>query len=711
MLKDSKLLNNILVLLFMNFDFLNPLNNLPFKLLEYSRDDFIDEEFEIIKSFCEPVSTWIKDVNRGFLFEDKIPRRLNLLLQGSFEKGFNALKEKKLTKDDGLRFKAYLYYENYITKELKYTNLFCKLIQLIIQNEAEITNPNTIFFPFIRKFFRRSLLETGFLTYLFNDLGFIQISFGLPEGVRKDYRYYERLQVHEITNKGKSFYRDICPIQNFRELASYIKKLKDEYFFEDYSNIRVRIVAFNRTSTDKFSNVYSNLEILYFRLDFTLENERVNDPKYSHPDQQLILFEEIIGFRELINRMKVEGSILIYNSGEFKFEFIYFIKFPFSFHMFKDNVKPTYHIQRIACEDQLSFVYFELLKQEIFDFNYDEVLRIEFKEEESNKLRNSTEIINKFIGHNLNSLSAPFIIITYPIKSFKTITLLSKEDSEDKIKVAWIVNPRYENFFRCKVLIKGDYYEIPEEGLEIPIEDDSPSSFSYIVQWNGRSDLAQLNETLVKLSIENPHYKPKPLKYYKGFKLDGIPEQASNQLFDKFFKKFLRIIDLIESYQTLKNLIRTGDYKEVDFRDFFKIHFDADENWNVIDEFKGKLDRKNDMRVTSSKHPLFRVSTEFKIWKRNFDKYEPVQELLDNMGNLDKKGVIFMVNSNKSQINEKLKDELIYNHQKYISDTFEEIKVEDRLFPIYKASYEYKNQSIEVYHIIFNLKAFFREDD
>ncbi|KKK56726.1 hypothetical protein LCGC14_3061630, partial [marine sediment metagenome] len=92
----------------------------------------------------------------------------------------------------------------------------------------------------------------------------------------------------------------------------------------------------------------------------------------------------------------------------------------------------------------------------------------------------------------------------------------------------------YSSSFRCKVLIKGDYYEIPKEGLEIKTEDDSPDSFHYIIQWNGKSDLTQLNETLVKSFIENPYYKPKPIRYYRGFKLNGIPEQDSKLFFDKF---------------------------------------------------------------------------------------------------------------------------------------------------------------------------------
>ncbi len=216
---------------------------------------------------------------------------------------------------------------------------------------------------------------------------------------------------------------------------------------------------------------------------------------------------------------------------------------------------------------------------------------------------------------------------------------------------------------------------------------------------------------MVKLFIDNPHYKPKPVRYKREFKLNGVPEQDSKQLFDKFLTTFLRIIDLIESNQTLKNLIRSKKFKEVDFRDFFKTHYDVDENWNIDDEFKGKLDLQNDLRIKSVMQPLYRISTEFKIWKRNFDKNNPVQELLDNMGNLDRKGVIFMVNPNKNQINDKFKEELIFNHPKYISDTFKKVEIEDRLFPIYKASYKYKNQSIEVYHIIFDLIVFFRENE
>ncbi len=496
---------------------------------------------------------------------------------------------------------------------------------------------------------------------------------------------------------------------NFEEFAGYVLKLKDAYLFEDYSNLQVKIVAFNRNLTNKVSIYYPSWEILYFRLDFTTKKERYFKPKYSHPDQQLVLFKERINFKDLIEKMKREGDSLLYESGEFQFKFKFSIELPLNFQKFKDNIEPIYHIQQIVCKNQLSFVYFKLLKQK--NFNFSEVLRIEFKVKDSTKLRNSTEVINEFIGYNLNSLCAPFIVIVYPIESFNIISNPLEEDGKKKIKIIWAVDSRYRSSFRSKVLVKGDYYEIPKEGFDIIINDDSPEYYSCIVQWNGKLNLTELNETLVKLSIPNPYYKAKPIRYIRGFKLNGIPKADSNQFFDKFLNTFLRIIDSIEGDHPLKNLIRTKSYKEEDFRDFFKTYFDVDENWNADVEFKGKQDRKNDLRVRSAAQSLFRISMEFKIWKRNFDKNEPVQELLDNMGNMDKTGLIFVINPNKSQINDKLKDELIIKHPKYISDTFKEVKMEARLFPIYKASYRYKSQSIEIYHIIFDLNAFFPENE
>ena len=194
--------------------------------------------------------------------------------------------------------------------------------------------------------------------------------------------------------------------------------------------------------------------------------------------------------------------------------------------------------------------------------------------------------------------------------------------------------------------------------------------------------------------------------YLKNFP-PFYPEEIPQPLFNKFLETFLRIMDLIESDSTLKRLIRNKKYVENDFRDFFKTKFDYDKEWFVIDEFKGRLDYYADLKV-GFPQTTFRITTEFKIWKRNFEEYEPVQELLDRMGNYDRQGIIFMLNPNKNQINEKLKIELIYEHPRYYPGSYEEIKIESRLFPIFKAIYKYEERLIEIYHIILDLFTFIR---
>ena len=189
----------------MDFDIFKPLNKLPTKLLVYLKEDFREEELKLIKVYCDFLSNRIYHNDKHLLFENKIPKPKNFSLEGDLEGGFNLLKEKRMTLENGLCFRTYLYYEEYLTGKLEYTNNLCKLIEAIIRNEAEIKNPNTTFFSFIGNYYHRPLLKTYFLAYILNDLGYIQISFGLPDYVRKDYRYYQDLKIYEITDKCRDF--------------------------------------------------------------------------------------------------------------------------------------------------------------------------------------------------------------------------------------------------------------------------------------------------------------------------------------------------------------------------------------------------------------------------------------------------------------------------------------------------------------------------
>lgn len=191
------------------------------------------------------------------------------------------------------------------------------------------------------------------------------------------------------------------------------------------------------------------------------------------------------------------------------------------------------------------------------------------------------------------------------------------------------------------------------------------------------------------------------LHKFPNFEELNIPDS----IFMKFLLKLLNIVDLIEADSTLKSLSRENKFKEENFRDFFKTHFEISGEWLVIDEFKGKKDRFSDLRV-GIQNTLFRITTEFKIWKRNFDKYPPIEELLDNMGAHDQKGFIFMINPNQKSIKEKLKKELIFGNSKYFQGTYEDLVIKDRTFQLFKAKYMNENKLIEIYFYILDLSAY-----
>ncbi len=567
----------------MDFDIFKPLNKLPTKLLVYSKEDFREEELKLIKVYCDSLSNRISHNDKHLLFENKILKPKNLSLEGDLEYGFNLLKEKRMTIENGLCFRTYLYYEEYLTGKLEYTNNLCKLIEAIMRNEAEIKNPNTTFFSFIGNYYHRPLLKTYFLAYILNDLGYIQISFGLSDYVRKDYRYYQDLKIYEITDKCRDFYRDICPLQRFKELINYIKRLKEKYLFESYSNIQVRITALVR---DSF------WEIIYIRFDFTNEKTLIKKPRYNYPNKEVVLFEEIIEFEKLINCFKVEGSLLTYNPAEFTFEFVYFIKFPSNFSRFKEFVKPTFHLQRIECKDPLNFIYFDLLESYLggyCEFDFKEIIKKEFRDDSTKVIKNSTEVINEFMGYNLNSLSLPFIIIVYPIKSFEILNIVLGENIDKKIKITWTVNPDYDTYFRCKTTINGIQYEIPKEGFDIAINENSPRSFPCDVQWNGKSDLVSSDEILATVGIKNPHYKEKSIKDYKALKgkvfekinkhLEeaGILEKETRNIQDKTWQSLLEYLGrlLIQSYNKKNSFLKSAEKwkKEIEMHEWFHSKF------------------------------------------------------------------------------------------------------------------------------------------
>ena len=225
--------------------------------------------------------------------------------------------------------------------------------------------------------------------------------------------------------------------------------------------------------------------------------------------------------------------------------------------------------------------------------------------------------------------------------------------------------------------------------------------------------LENLRENIRNLSIEDVFKHLNNLKTTLKAKLI-LSEEKGTGLFpetniEKFLNTLIKIAGLIEEDSSLKSLIRSRKYQEKNFRDFFKTHFRTN-RWSVDAELEGRLDYPSDLRV-SIPNTLFQITIEFKIWKRNFDMHPPIQQLLNNMGSEDPAGTLLMMNPRSRPITDRYKTELIFDHEKYFPDSYEEIQLEDRLYTIFKARYNHNGKLVTIYHIIINLFDFIRENN
>lgn len=192
-------------------------------------------------------------------------------------------------------------------------------------------------------------------------------------------------------------------------------------------------------------------------------------------------------------------------------------------------------------------------------------------------------------------------------------------------------------------------------------------------------------------------------KYISEFRAFAFDYPIST--LDMLIEKTIDIQNQIEYNSAMTKLIQEKKYEEKDFRDYFMDLFYSGK-WISDRERESFKKTLCDLRV-SIPDSMFRISYEFKIWKRNFKINPPIEELIDNMGNNDKVGIIYMVNENKKPIEEKYKKELIDDHHWSIPGTYEEKEIKNSTKKIYISKYKNPDERIvEIYHFIYDLYHF-----
>ncbi len=510
-------------------DFKNHIDSIfePKTIFEFEIDDFIKEEIEVIKVYCEKFLKNLQYLHHS-LRTLKIPKPKKLEINDQLKIGLERLEKKDLTINNGLRLKTYIYYEKFIEHKLNYIILLCKLL-----NYIEEYHKKHIGDPFDDTFFNlipiRPDYKANFLLALLEDLDLIYRSTDLLAGT---------IVTIDLTSKGREIFSSFCPYWNFKTLLKLANDTKESFLFEPYNNNRVRIVAYNPNGINKPSEYYGINEILYFRIDFTDADLEQKEPIFSKHNR-IGLFEEILSFNDLENKLEI-NPFLIYNFNNYILEFVYSVPPYFFNKKFKEKIRGNFDYARILCADLINFIFFDHLDQyHDMKFSHRDFENIEFQGE-GGSLIDITDKVNNFMGINLNVLDQPNFTIVFPVKSFQFPEPKFEEiEGKKYIEFKWDVDEQYLTSFRCKTLINGNRYDVPSEGLRKEIINLNQGEFVIKIQWCGDPELCPLDNELNRVEYKNPFYQSVKLEY-----LDLEDEKIKKKYFNflKTQKSFIKEI-------------------------------------------------------------------------------------------------------------------------------------------------------------------------
>ncbi|MEE9379503.1 MAG: hypothetical protein V3V33_15875 [Candidatus Lokiarchaeia archaeon] len=496
-------------------DFKNNIDSIfePKTIFEYDIDDFTKEEIEVIKIYCEKFLKILQYPHSTLkLIEIPQPRRIEISDQ--LQVGFERLKQKGLTSNNGLRLRTYIYYEKFIKNKLNYIILLCKLLNYIEEYHRQHIGD-----PFDDTFFNRIPIsphyKVSFLLALLEDLELIYRSTELLTG---------NLITIDLTSRGNEILSAFCPYWNFKTLMKLVNDTKETFLFEPYNNIRVRIVAYNAEGISNLPEDQPINEILYFRIDFTDKDLGQKEPIFSIHNQ-VGLFEEILHFNDLETRLEI-NPFLKYNFNNYTLEFVYPVSPYFYYNKFKEKIKGNFDCSRVSCNDLINFIFFDHLNQiRGMEFSYRDFENIEFRGEDGS-LSNITDKVNSFMDINLGALDQPNLTIVFPIKSFKFPEPKFEEiEGKRYIELGWDVDKRYLTSFRCKTIINGITYDIPPEGLKKEIKNLNQREYIIKIQWCGDNEFYPLDNELTRVEYKNP--------YYQSIKLNSHTLDQINQTYIK----------------------------------------------------------------------------------------------------------------------------------------------------------------------------------
>ncbi len=179
---------------------------------------------------------------------------------------------------------------------------------------------------------------------------------------------------------------------------------------------------------------------------------------------------------------------------------------------------------------------------------------------------------------------------------------------------------------------------------------------------------------------------------------------------ERILKGMLQSLPALEQDSAIRDHVKNQGRKilECYFRDHFGQFYLAmgitsqNKDFNTDIESPTKKGGESDIQI-SDKGCGEQVTISTKVWKRDFDKNPPIEQLLEDMGSLEHFGILIMINPGKNPILKKLIQELILNHPNIEKGTMKYESLPNSEQTILTATYNHQNQKKQVYFFIIDL--------
>lgn len=348
-----------------------------------------------------------------------------------------------------------------------------------------------------------------------------------------------------------------------KPFLDYSKKLIHDFLYEDYSYVNIRFLAFKEEGGEY---VITNI-----KLDFS--SKEASKLRYFFSfDNKVLYVEDVVEIDILSQRIEKVEDVFYYKINDSKYKFHQNINIPPSYESFRSIVDSRYQkYLMVHSKNLMGFVFFNTLynlEGVFYEYTNDIYIQTEgsipeikypifYIDYSTHKfiidadIKSGQNIFEEKFGVSSRYLNIPFIIIEYPIESFKFGYKVNIHKKKCQILLEWDINEAYQSCIEFIYAFQGKKHLVETKLFRIEGDLNEFEMIDFIVSWNGDEQLIPQGSRLYLKFLHSLINIPQTKNNIKALKLKGrliITKNKTEQDLNKILNYFY---ELAKNYRSI----------------------------------------------------------------------------------------------------------------------------------------------------------------